>query len=62
MPLSKDIEPKRTPKAKKKEELIEMRKAGEPVYSGPTLPPLSPGDRGEVEADMASVLYTQYDL
>ena len=38
----------------KKVELVEMRKDGEAVYSGPTLPPLSPGERAEVSADMAS--------
>ena len=31
-----------------------MRGVGEPVYSGPTLPPLGPGERAEVEADMVS--------
>ena len=45
--------PKKMKKVKKVE-LVEMRRDGEAVYSGPTLPPLSPGERAEVSADMAS--------
>ena len=47
-------EPKRALKVKEKAEAAKMRGASEPVYSGPTLPPLTPGERAEVEADMAS--------
>ena len=46
----------------KKVELVEMRKDGEAVYSGPTLPPLSPGERAEVSADMASCFSLQRTL
>ena len=51
----KASEPKRALKVKEKaEEAAKMRGASEQVYSGPTLPPLTPGERAEVEADMAS--------
>ena len=50
----RDSEPQKSPKTKKKVEAVEMRGVGEPVYSGPTLPPLGPGERAEVEADMVS--------
>ena len=61
MPSSKHIEPQKTPETKTKKKgavATMMRGASEPAYSGPALPPLSPGERAEVEADMASVLST----